>query len=181
MDLELGDTRLILEECKKHNLIKEQVAYILATAYWETARTMKPVVEAYWLSEGWRKRNLRYYPYYGRGYVQLTWKDNYERAGKKLKTDFIKYPGLLETAEYAAPILVIGMKEGWFTGKKLSDYLRIGYLDYKGARRIVNGTDKDDIIAGIAKDYEDVLVESDYTKQESYFISLIKGLLKWKS
>ena len=60
------------------------VAYGLATAYHETAYTMQPVVEAFWLSESWRERNLRYYPYHGRGYVQLTWKDNYERADNEL-------------------------------------------------------------------------------------------------
>ena len=49
-------------------------AYGLATAWWETNKTMQPVREAYWLSEAWRKPNLRYYPHYGRGYVQLTWK-----------------------------------------------------------------------------------------------------------
>ena len=47
--------------------MREQVAYLLATAFHETAQTMQPVREAFWLSEDWRRANLRYYPYYGRG------------------------------------------------------------------------------------------------------------------
>src|SRR4029079_15992876 len=57
------------------------LAYMLATAFQETNQTMQPVREAYWLSEEWRRRNLRYYPFYGWGYVQLTWEANYRRAG----------------------------------------------------------------------------------------------------
>jgi hypothetical protein len=49
------------------------LAYILATAWWETGQTMHPVEEANWMSEGWRKRNLRYYPWHGRGLIQTTW------------------------------------------------------------------------------------------------------------
>jgi hypothetical protein len=59
-------------------------AYALATACHETAYTMQPVREAFWLSEAWRRTHLRYYPYYGRGYVQLTWEDNYKRADLEL-------------------------------------------------------------------------------------------------
>jgi putative chitinase len=40
------------------------------------------------------------------------------------------------------------MVEGWFTGKKLSDYFGGGRYEPVGARRIINGTDKDDLIAG---------------------------------
>jgi hypothetical protein len=37
-------------------------AYALATACHETAYTMQPVREAFWLSESWRRNHLRYYP-----------------------------------------------------------------------------------------------------------------------
>jgi len=62
------------------------LAYYLATAKWETAGTMQPVREPFWLSENWRRLNLRYYPYYGRGYVQLTWKSNYQRQSQADRT-----------------------------------------------------------------------------------------------
>src|SRR5690554_6137901 len=84
INLTFGDTRLIIDKGKKYNLLRNQLAYLLATAMRETGHTMKPVKEAYWLSEAWRKKNLRYYPWYGRGYVQLTWEENYKKAQKIL-------------------------------------------------------------------------------------------------
>src|SRR5262245_13473604 len=68
------------------------LAYMLATTTWETNHTMQPVREAYWLSEDWRRANLRYWPYYGRGYVELTWKDNYKREGDRLGLDLVADP-----------------------------------------------------------------------------------------
>lgn len=50
----------------------------------ETASTFAPVREAFWLDEAWRQNNLRYYPYYGRGYIQLTWESNYQTYGPKI-------------------------------------------------------------------------------------------------
>lgn len=61
-----GTVDAIITECKKQGLnLKQQIAYVIATTEWETARTFKPVREAYWMSETWRQNNLRYYPYYG--------------------------------------------------------------------------------------------------------------------
>lgn len=177
MDLNLGDTQLIIKECKKNNLTLEQTAYILATAYWETARTMKPVREAYWLSEGWRRDNLRYYPWYGRGYVQLTWRENYERAGRKLKLDLTSDADAVMEPKVSAQILVVGMLEGWFTGKRLSQYINSDTTDYINARRIVNGTDKAREIAEIAKQYEVLL--SKHTPQQGLIKRLIKRWRRW--
>lgn len=154
MDLDKGYTRLIIRVAQERGLLRNQLAYVLATAWHETAHTMKPVKEAYWLSETWRKANLRYYPWYGRGFVQLTWRSNYEKAGQKLGRDFISDPEAVMEPEASAEILVVGSRDGWFTGKKLSDYITLQKSDYRGARRIINGTDKADLIAGYAKDYE---------------------------
>ena len=54
---------------------------------------------------------------------------------------------------YSAEILVIGSRDGWFTGKKLSDYITLAKSNYVSARRIINGTDKALLIAGYAKEY----------------------------
>ena len=51
----------------------------------------------------------------------------------------------------AAQVMFAGMSQGWFTGKKLSDYFKDGKADWKNARRIINGTDKADTIAGYGK------------------------------
>lgn len=134
-------------------------AYGLATAWHETNGTMQPVAEAYFLgdkAEAWRKKNLRYWPWYGRGYPQTTWEANYKRAddalglGGRLMAD----PNLMLTADVAAPTMVRGMTEGWFTGKKNSDFAR---GDYVGRRKIINGTDKADLIAGYARAFEAAL------------------------
>ena len=120
---------------------------------------MLPVIEAYWLSEDWRKKNLRYYPWYGRGFVQLTWEDNYKLADKKLglNGEMLKNPSLAQVPKYASEILVLGSKEGWFTGKKLSDYITRTTKDYKNARRVINGVDKAQKIANEASIFEKAL------------------------
>jgi hypothetical protein len=159
MNLTLGDTQLIVKEALERGLLRNQLAYILATAYHETAHTMKPIRE--YGGETYLKKKS-YYPYVGMGYVQLTWKHNYEKASKKLGVDFVANPKLLLTPVYAAPILVLGMLEGWFTGKKLSGYVTLQKSDFVGARRIVNGTDKDSLIAEYAKRYDELLKTAQY-------------------
>jgi hypothetical protein len=151
MDLEKGDTRLIIDVAQEHGLLRNQLAYVLATSLHETAHTMKPVRE--YGGEKYLK-SKDYYPYVGMGYAQLTWLDNYKRATRELGVDFVGNPKLLLEPNYAAQILVIGMKEGWFTGKKLSDYITLQKSDFKNARRIVNGMDKANMIAGYAEDYD---------------------------
>jgi len=60
---------------------KDVQAAMIGTVAIESASTFAPVREAFWLGEDWRAANLRYYPYYGRGYIQLTWRENYARYG----------------------------------------------------------------------------------------------------
>lgn len=182
VDFNKGDTSLIVKECKKDGLSLEQAAYILATAWWETGRTMKPVKEAYWLSEGWRRDNLRYYPWYGRGYVQLTWQDNYKRAGQILGKNFITNPDIVMKPENSVEILVRGSMDGWFTGKKISDYIRTGKKDYRNARRVINGTDKAETIATLAVEYEGLLKANKYEgRAESWLLKLFKKIFGRKS
>jgi hypothetical protein len=143
-------------------------SYGLATAYHETNATMQPVREAYWLSEDWRKTHLGYYPWYGRGYVQLTWQKNYARADEELHLGgaLVANADLALKADIAARVMVHGMEQGWFTGKKLADYLplsgRAGFDAYREARRIINGTDAAEKIAKEAQSFEAALLEGDW-------------------
>lgn len=162
MNLDLGDSRLIIETCKRQGLLRNQTAYCLATVFHETAHTMKPVRE--YGGEKYLKSKA-YYPYVGMGYVQLTWEANYKLASQKLGVDFIKSPRLLLQPQYAAPICVIGMKEGWFTKKKLSDYITLSKSDFRGARRIINGTDKAAMIASYAEEYDKLLKADGYGEE----------------
>jgi hypothetical protein len=55
-------------------------------------------------------------------------------------------------------IMFAGMILGSFTGKALEDYINAGGCDYYNARRIVNGTDKAELIAGYAETFEAALI-----------------------
>lgn len=135
----------------------QYVAYGLATAWHETASTMQPI------EEYGKGRGKKYgvpgkhgQVAYGRGYVQLTWDYNYEKADTELGLN-----GAL-TRDYrfaldpkiAADIMVRGMEEGWFTGKSLASYPA---GDYVNDRRVINGVDKADKIAGEARTFERAL------------------------
>lgn len=150
-DTRAGTVAAIESECIRQGIgLKIQIAYVLATAEWETADTFDPVREAYWKSEAWRKANFRYYPYYGRGYVQLTWKYNYARYADILGIPLVTEPDRAMEPAIANFILVHGFKHGIFTGKKITDYITRGKTDFIGARRCINGTDKAAKIAAIA-------------------------------
>jgi hypothetical protein len=144
----------IIQECKSQGLVlNTQISYVIATTKWETAQTFKPVREAFWKSEEWRKDNFRYYPYYGRGYVQLTWENNYKKYSNILDLDLVDEPDLAMQPEIAAFILVHGFKVGTFTGRKISDYINESKSDFVNARRCINGRDKANEIAAIAEGY----------------------------
>lgn len=129
------------------------LAYLLATSWHETAHTMQPIHErgakAYFdkyepdTKIGKALGNTARgdgYRYRGRGYVQLTGRTNYRKFGIEDQPDKALDP------EIAANILVIGCLKGWFTGKALADY-----TTFRDMRRVVNGTDKADLIAGYAE------------------------------
>ena len=149
-----GTVVAIKAGCKQHGIgLPVQVAYVLATVEWETAKKFQPVKEAFWNSEQWRKTHLRYYPYYGRGYVQLTWKNNYEKYAKLLSIDLVNDPDKALVPQTALFVLCHGFKTGTFTGRKITDYLTADTKDFVGARRCVNGTDRATDIAALAEGY----------------------------
>lgn len=121
----------------------EQMAYILATVHHETGRTMQPIREAG--GEAYLRRK-RYYPWVGEGLVQVTWEENAKKFGAQKPGDLLTWP----IALYAC---FQGMTHGMFTGKKLSDYINSVTIDYIGARKIINGTDKAGVIAAYAELY----------------------------
>jgi hypothetical protein len=121
------------------------LAYMLATAWHETAKTMQPI-EEYGKGKGKPYEGK----YYGRGYVQLTWLENYRKATlKNLKGwNFVLHPELALQVEPSIWICFEGMINGWFTGKKLSDYFNSEANGFVRARKIINGTDKAELIGG---------------------------------
>jgi len=145
----------IIAECKRQGLpLPTQIAYVLATTEHETAGTWQPVREAFWLSEEWRKNNLRYYPYYGRGYVQITWDFNYRRYQDLLGLPLLEQPDLVMRPDVSLYILVHGSKHGVFTGRKIEDYITASKTDYFNARKVINGLDRAASIAELARQWE---------------------------
>lgn len=123
------------------------LAYAFGTAHHETDRTFGPIRE-YGLGKG-----KPYFPYYGRGLVQLTWDYNYKAMGKKLGLNLLQNLDLALDLDNAIPIIFLGMEAGTFTGKKFADYFNKTTEDWVNARRIINGKDKANLIAGYAKQY----------------------------
>lgn len=100
--------------------------------------------------------------------MQLTWEENYQNQQNTLDAIpqvhqyNIPYQvhddyNLALDSRASAIITVGGMRDGDFTGMKLSDYIKPGSVDYVNARRIVNGTDCAEQIAGYAEKYEKAL------------------------
>ena len=146
-----GNIARIVECCKDFGCTKAQAAYILATARWETNNTFMPVVEAYWLTEAWRKRNLRYWPFHGRGFVQITHEENYQKYEDLLGLPLVSKPNMVMDPDVAVFILVHGSMNGIFTDIKLTDFVATRKRDYYNARTVINGYDKAEEIEVIAK------------------------------
>jgi putative chitinase len=148
------------------------LAYILATAYHETGRTMQPVREMggapYFhkmydpLSHDPGRAKLAKREgalpgdgviFYGRGLVQITWRSNYAKFSTMLGVDLVGNPDAALELKHSVAIIFQGMRYGMFTGRNLADYFpeNSSASDWRGARRIINGTDKADDIAGYAK------------------------------
>ena len=137
-------------------------AYMLATSYHETGRTMQPVEE---IGKGAGKpygKKIKYdgtrYStpdriYYGRGDVQLTWYENYEMMGRLLNMPLLNQPELALKPEISARIMIEGMTRGIsnrgdFTGVSLESFFNNRRDDPYNARKIINGLDQANIIAG---------------------------------
>lgn len=161
---EVAGCERILDACVAAAFPASWAAYTLATAVHETAGTLRPIRE-YGKGAG-RKYGVpgrnKGQVAYGRGDVQLTWDDNYERADRELGLNgalIANYDLALDPA-VSAKIIVRGMEKGWFTGKGLADYLpkTATRANFIRARRIVNGTDKADLIAGYAETFQTALI-----------------------
>lgn len=150
------------------------LAYMLATAFHETAKTMQPVRETLadtddeaisildnafrkgrlsWVKTPYWRKDADGHSWLGRGDVQLTHRENYAKAEKELGVPLTANPDLAMQPDVAADIMIKGMTEGWFTGKKLSDYFHDQTADWVNARKIINGLDRANDIAGYGKKF----------------------------
>lgn len=141
---------------------KRHLAYMLATAWHETAKTMQPIAEyGKGKTRAYGKRikhsGVPYSDYvgifYGRGYVQLTWYENYQLMGRLLGLNLLASPELAMNPYVASRIMFEGMLRGSsnfgdFTGKCLEMYFNEKTEDPINARRIINGLDCAELIKG---------------------------------
>ncbi|MEN3146781.1 hypothetical protein ABCW43_05670 [Neorhizobium sp. IRAMC:178] len=154
------------------------LAYVLATAFHETAATMQPVRETLAASDrsaiarldeafaAGRLGSVRT-PYWrpdadgkswlGRGLVQLTHRRNYEAMSDVTGIDLVADPGRAMEMPVSVAILIEGMRRGSFTGRKLGDYFGQGRADWVGARKIINGSDRAELVARHARAFAEAL------------------------
>lgn len=167
-----------------------QLAYVFATPWLETDKTMQPIHEygnrAYFMrmydKTGARPKKAAELgntevgdgaKFPGMGLVQSTGRGNARKATKRMRelgiidetVDFEKNPELLMLPQYAVPMLFIGMEEGWFTGVRLDNVIdeKIDgdeHADFLKARRIINGTDRAERIATAADLFLKALVKA---------------------
>lgn len=151
------------------------LAYALGTAFHETGFTMQPVRE-----RGGRDYFFRMYDpgsplpnraalarrngaqpgdgvlFYGRGFVQLTWRANYQKMENAFGVELTRDAAAADHAlddDLAAKIMFKGMTDGIFTGVGFAKYFNTTAEDWKNARKIINGLDCADAIAVYAKKF----------------------------
>ena len=100
--------------------------------------------------------------YYGRGYPQLTGKDNYQKLGQDvgLGDQLLYHPEQALDPTISYNVMSFGMRNGSFTGVGLGDFINDSGCDYVDARMIVNGLDNAGTIAGYAMTLESLLRQS---------------------
>lgn len=160
---QLNGLYALTDACTQFGVTDQRhIAYVLATAFWETGRTMQPV-EEFGKGKGRRyglkiKQSGQPYEnpdfiYYGRGYTQNTWYENYVMLSHqpyaiKKGWDFLNHPELLLEVEPSAWATIHCMWHGSYTGVGLCHYFNDHETDPVNARRIINGTDQAASIAG---------------------------------
>lgn len=195
---QVGGINFILDAMESDPFLRrvEHAAYMLATVKHETADTYQPIHEygskAYFIRRygsqtrvGKRLGNDTPEEgaiYAGRGDVQLTGEDNYEKAEAALRK---QYPEIVADFEartgrkfdltvgdqaddhndpenasdpaIAYAIMSYGMRTGLFTTLNLSHYTTSNGFDPLKARAIINGTDKAELIASYYRRFLPIL------------------------
>lgn len=165
-----------------------ELAYDLATAWWETGQTMQPITE-----RGPKSYFNKYEPntrigqvlgntqpgdgyrYRGEGHVQNTGRRNASVATKRINQlfglgiDLVKNPSMRGDPFISAISLFLGNREGWWTTKDIDDYIDDkdesddeDLREFMNARKIVNGTDKAEKIGRAALHFEIALKTAGY-------------------
>lgn len=166
----------IVEAYEEYGINDQRVlAYALATAYHETSKHMSPIKETVMASHRnkepsddevlsrlnkwarkigrmssiyWKKDPVTGKSYFGRGQVQLTWKDNYARSSEDAGIDLVLYPEMMLDPKVSAKVLIKGLLDGRWNGRGIGIVKYLNDNDLRNARRTVNVVDKWETIAG---------------------------------
>lgn len=142
---------VIYAECLTSGVtLPAQIAYVLATSEHESGcgRWMKELWGPTLAQRGYQgRRDLDNtqpgdgFRFRGRGYVQITGRVNYRDWSQRLGMDLLADPDrVANDPSLAAKILVQGMRDGTFTGRRLDDYMRPdNEPDFFNARSMING------------------------------------------
>lgn len=149
----------IVEAAKARGLSREQIAYVLATAEHESAgfSTLEEFDDGTKYENRADLQNTR--PgdgprFKGRGYVQLTGRGNYTSYARITGFELVKLPTvLMNRAALSVFVIVDGMSRGAYTGRRLDEFVSAGRADFVNARRVVNGLDRAEKIAGQANEW----------------------------
>ena len=150
------------------------LAYMLGTTHHETGRSMQPVRETFaatdddaikrlekawqagklpWVKSPYWRRDADGKSWLGRGFVQVTHKENYRKLGTAISVDLTTDPDRAMDLDTALKVLFVGMRNGLFTSVKLSDFFNVSKEDWVNARKIINGLESADLVASYAKTY----------------------------
>lgn len=152
-----------------------ELAYDLATGYHETG-DMQPIYEGGSLSyfdkyePGTRLGKVLGntvagdgYKFRGAGDVQNTGRGNAAKATRRLNEkfnlgiDLVANPEMRLDPFISGHSLFLGNHEGWWTTLKLPNYVGYGQWNMEGARGVVNGSDRWEMIGGYAGAFLDAL------------------------
>lgn len=104
----------------------------------------------------------------GRGLPQVTGRANYRRVDDKLGLEgtLVANPDKMLEWGVCLPATIIGMREGWFTGKSLND--RIGpppapERQFVKARAIINPDENGPLVASYATTFQDGLIAAGWS------------------
>lgn len=161
----------LLEACNRYGVTDQHdVSHILAEVRHETGGYMLPIKETVmpWhqdknpadavvikrLNDAYANGDLPWVktPYwrdgwFGRGPIQATHEKNYKKIGDAIGVDLVKNRDRILDPVIGAASAVVGLRDGLYTGKKLSDYSFPAALDEPPKhhpRRMVNGDDGTD-------------------------------------
>ncbi|MFM0341984.1 hypothetical protein [Paraburkholderia fungorum] len=155
-----SNARLFLDRALADTRIQDvgTIAYMFGTIYVETGtKDFSPAAdETIW--SGNKDKQYVKDGFYGRGWIQLTYRDKYVKAKKVIGGDPVNDPSIVKTPDNAYEILYRGMTEGWVenyrtspggaadpkyaTPVRLSDFVTPVQVDYDHARAVINANCK---------------------------------------